>query len=1813
MSGRWSLPNLGLSSSEPKEPDASEKGAPAVTQMKGLADLLSGLEARKENMASSPNSPNKVPSQSVSLLSPRSLLSLEAKKEGIESRPLEAKQEPMPSANKAFDMSRASVIKVNESKPVVPPLPIESGAPIVTPRGLTPAPDSRGLTPVPEARVLDVSSLTVTESRSTTPTPRNGTPVRSAGPITVSSPMDIDAVLKSNAPMSPRKGFEINPEVETDRLLRWEQQTQQVDKEQTELMLQQQRLFREQVSTLSGEALQMRNEIKELARVLKKEQAERSGAIDKVREELEAERMARSNACHELHQQLAQLQSSTEDGLRTSANLVKEQFLVMEKVVRENEASLQQSLSHLDTQLGDEVKARIAGDSQQENLCQKASEALQQLIRKVESQLVEEKKTRLAGDAQQDKALEEKFACLRTNLTELASVTEVVKNNLELESTERTRVDKEMEDKILQSMADLQALKKGLDQEIANRLKGDENTLDFLRQSLESEVREREELRRVTEALSKSLSQEFTTLLETRLATSEALIQQASRELQGQVETEAKARAAAVQDFNEKCAHLRAALAETASDAAFSSLRKDLEREVAERKRGKEAADAASKQLLTDIQSQIEQELKNRVAGDKALEDLLSKSLQNLQNGLENESADRQKCDNFLEEQLTSTKKDIELEIAERRKGHETMEAASKHLASHLQNQIQAELKHRIAADKALEELLSNSVQALKTGLDNETSERQKGDKFLEEQLSSSLQVLKTGLDNETAEREKGDKVLEEQLSNCVQVLKTGLDNETAEREKGDKVLEEQLSNCVQVLKTGLDNETAEREKVDKALEEQLSNCAQVLKTGLDNEAAEREKADKVLEEQLSSSLQVLKTGLDNETAEREKGDKILEDQLSQAATKADLEALKNGLDMEATERGNSDKALQEQFSEQFVQLRPFLEAAATKDELQSLNKSLDEEKEERMNIGKMLQEQFSKMGAMLSEAATKDELQALKNFCDEESAERAKGVKTLEEQFVQALKMTVDNEMKERMNSDKIIEDKILQLRPILAEFASKTELQAVTTKVDEDLLSLNKLLENEMIERANGDEGAATLFKQEMEALIQQMNSQLEQEAKARTASDVELEERFMKLGPLLSETASKAELNGLKEALEGEAAARAEGDKDTLKQQVVETALKELSRALQGQIEQEVNNRIASDDKTMQILAEGLEKAGSECSEIVRAVESTEAKIMQSFTNLLDEEAKLRAAGDQQCLKDLEDKFMQLRPLLSDFAAKADISSLRGEFEDKFVQLHPILAETVSKSDFSALRADVPERISGLRTELEDKFSQFRSILTDFASKSDVSLLRDDLQNEARERAMGDENMMNVMKQESGDRERAHTQITRSLEESHTSISRSLESHLTGYSQGESERGARFMELQSLLDGLTRTMNDEFRTLRNQLESEERARTEGDGSLEKRLVSSYSMHVDSQVKEVDRKVSDLAATMQADQERSLTTFKAELDGEKMARQSEDAMLKKLLREMEDTSAQQLQDLLAKLEIESSSRSKDRESIISECGSKLNDVVMKQSHLEHELVERIKMIIDTVQHEKQQRQSQVEKLESGLQNIPVDVITQQLKDLWAGVESEATQRKAGDETLEKSLHNSLEIVARKQADQDAEWQRSTKRMLDEHSLSHKDEIAKTISALHGKIDDERSNRTRSLTDITEKVVKHEEQFGVLVREMASRGDEASQQCQELMKSLEREKNARMEEHAALRRGYESTASELERNLHTHKQDFEQQLFRSLELRTQELADRHEAMDRKLTVEIERTVEQHNVSFSDMKEKIVSLSKHMDAKVPLF
>mmetsp|Transcript_112766 Transcript_112766/g.205386 ORF Transcript_112766/g.205386 Transcript_112766/m.205386 type:complete len:1727 (-) Transcript_112766:186-5366(-) len=1726
MSGRWSLPNLGLSSSEPKEPDASEKGAPAVTQMKGLADLLSGLEARKENMASSPNSPNKVPSQSVSLLSPRSLLSLEAKKEGIESRPLEAKQEPMPSANKAFDMSRASVIKVNESKPVVPPLPIESGAPIVTPRGLTPAPDSRGLTPVPEARVLDVSSLTVTESRSTTPTPRNGTPVRSAGPITVSSPMDIDAVLKSNAPMSPRKGFEINPEVETDRLLRWEQQTQQVDKEQTELMLQQQRLFREQVSTLSGEALQMRNEIKELARVLKKEQAERSGAIDKVREELEAERMARSNACHELHQQLAQLQSSTEDGLRTSANLVKEQFLVMEKVVRENEASLQQSLSHLDTQLGDEVKARIAGDSQQENLCQKASEALQQLIRKVESQLVEEKKTRLAGDAQQDKALEEKFACLRTNLTELASVTEVVKNNLELESTERTRVDKEMEDKILQSMADLQALKKGLDQEIANRLKGDENTLDFLRQSLESEVREREELRRVTEALSKSLSQEFTTLLETRLATSEALIQQASRELQGQVETEAKARAAAVQDFNEKCAHLRAALAETASDAAFSSLRKDLEREVAERKRGKEAADAASKQLLTDIQSQIEQELKNRVAGDKALEDLLSKSLQNLQNGLENESADRQKCDNFLEEQLTSTKKDIELEIAERRKGHETMEAASKHLASHLQNQIQAELKHRIAADKALEELLSNSVQALKTGLDNETSERQKGDKFLEEQLSSSLQVLKTGLDNETAEREK----------------------------------------------------------VDKALEEQLSNCAQVLKTGLDNE-----------------------------TAEREKGDKILEDQLSQAATKADLEALKNGLDMEATERGNSDKALQEQFSEQFVQLRPFLEAAATKDELQSLNKSLDEEKEERMNIGKMLQEQFSKMGAMLSEAATKDELQALKNFCDEESAERAKGVKTLEEQFVQALKMTVDNEMKERMNSDKIIEDKILQLRPILAEFASKTELQAVTTKVDEDLLSLNKLLENEMIERANGDEGAATLFKQEMEALIQQMNSQLEQEAKARTASDVELEERFMKLGPLLSETASKAELNGLKEALEGEAAARAEGDKDTLKQQVVETALKELSRALQGQIEQEVNNRIASDDKTMQILAEGLEKAGSECSEIVRAVESTEAKIMQSFTNLLDEEAKLRAAGDQQCLKDLEDKFMQLRPLLSDFAAKADISSLRGEFEDKFVQLHPILAETVSKSDFSALRADVPERISGLRTELEDKFSQFRSILTDFASKSDVSLLRDDLQNEARERAMGDENMMNVMKQESGDRERAHTQITRSLEESHTSISRSLESHLTGYSQGESERGARFMELQSLLDGLTRTMNDEFRTLRNQLESEERARTEGDGSLEKRLVSSYSMHVDSQVKEVDRKVSDLAATMQADQERSLTTFKAELDGEKMARQSEDAMLKKLLREMEDTSAQQLQDLLAKLEIESSSRSKDRESIISECGSKLNDVVMKQSHLEHELVERIKMIIDTVQHEKQQRQSQVEKLESGLQNIPVDVITQQLKDLWAGVESEATQRKAGDETLEKSLHNSLEIVARKQADQDAEWQRSTKRMLDEHSLSHKDEIAKTISALHGKIDDERSNRTRSLTDITEKVVKHEEQFGVLVREMASRGDEASQQCQELMKSLEREKNARMEEHAALRRGYESTASELERNLHTHKQDFEQQLFRSLELRTQELADRHEAMDRKLTVEIERTVEQHNVSFSDMKEKIVSLSKHMDAKVPLF
>mmetsp|Transcript_156025 Transcript_156025/g.271450 ORF Transcript_156025/g.271450 Transcript_156025/m.271450 type:complete len:1460 (+) Transcript_156025:91-4470(+) len=1459
MSGRWSLPNLGLSSSEPKEPDASEKGAPAVTQMKGLADLLSGLEARKENMASSPNSPNKVPSQSVSLLSPRSLLSLEAKKEGIESRPLEAKQEPMPSANKAFDMSRASVIKVNESKPVVPPLPIESGAPIVTPRGLTPAPDSRGLTPVPEARVLDVSSLTVTESRSTTPTPRNGTPVRSAGPITVSSPMDIDAVLKNNAPMSPRKGFEINPEVETDRLLRWEQQTQQVDKEQTELMLQQQRLFREQVSTLSGEALQMRNEIKELARVLKKEQAERSGAIDKVREELEAERMARSNACHELHQQLAQLQSSTEDGLRTSANLVKEQFLVMEKVVRENEASLQQSLSHLDTQLGDEVKARIAGDSQQENLCQKASEALQQLIRKVESQLVEEKKTRLAGDAQQDKALEEKFACLRTNLTELASVTEVVKNNLELESTERTRVDKEMEDKILQSMADLQALKKGLDQETANRLKGDENTLDFLRQSLESEVREREELRRVTEALSKSLSQEFTTLLETRLATAEALIQQASRELQGQVE------------------------------------------------------------------------------------------------------------------------------------------------------------------------------------------------------------------------------------------------------------------------------------------------------------------------------------------------------------------ALKNGLDMEATERGNSDKALQERFSEQFVQLRPFLEAAATKDELQSLSKSLDEEKEERMNIGKMLQEQFSKMGAMLSEAATKDELQALKNFCDEESAERAKGVKTLEEQFVQALKMTVDNEMKERMNSDKIIEDKILQLRPILAEFASKTDLQAVTTKVDEDLLSLNKLLENEMIERANGDEGAATLFKQEMEALIQQMNSQLEQEAKARTASDVELEERFMKLGPLLSETASKAELNGLKEALEGEAAARAEGDKDTLKQQVVETALKELSRALQGQIEQEVNNRIASDDKTMQILAEGLEKAGSECSEIVRAVESTEGKIMQSFTNLLDEEAKLRAAGDQQCLKDLEDKFMQLRPLLSDFAAKADISSLRGEFEDKFVQLHPILAETVSKSDFSALRADVPERISGLRTELEDKFSQFRSILTDFASKSDVSLLRDDLQNEARERAMGDENMMNVMKQESGDRERAHTQITRSLEESHTSISRSLESHLTGYSQGESERGARFMELQSLLDGLTRTMNDEFRTLRNQLESEERARTEGDGSLEKRLVSSYSMHVDSQVKEVDRKVSDLAATMQADQERSLTTFKAELDGEKMARQSEDAMLKKLLREMEDTSAQQLQDLLAKLEIESSSRSKDRESIISECGSKLNDVVMKQSHLEHELVERIKMIIDTVQHEKQQRQSQVEKLESGLQNIPVDVITQQLKDLWAGVESEATQRKAGDETLEKSLHNSLEIVARKQADQDAEWQRSTKRMLDEHSLSHKDEIAKTTSALHNKIDDERSNRTRSLTDITEKVVKHEEQFGVLVREMASRGDEASQQCQELMKSLEREKNARMEEHAALRRGYESTASELERNLHTHKQDFEQQLFRSLELRTQELADRHEAMDRKLTVEIERTVEQHNVSFSDMKEKIVSLSKHMDAKVPLF
>jgi len=297
-------------------------------------------------------------------------------------------------------------------------------------------------------------------------------------------------------------------------LLRFEAAAQQVDKDQSEIIHQQWRLFCDQLATLSSKNISIRSEIKDLYRMANQEEAERRASVE---------------------------------GMQVALRASEERIFGM---------------------LEDLCRNQVSGMALEMERAQRIG-----ACKKITDMIEAEKSDRLG-------------AC-----GELASEVNSLRNMLEESLHQQSSMKNEL-------------------QNFRNELKkGDENRLDAVKQELDKARAEREEIAHLTEAMAKTLSQDYTSLVEKRISQTEAF----ARNL---LQDEAKARAAGVTELGNKL------------QSDLERMAADLERESAARTAGDKNAVQEVTSVTADLQQQLEQEKKVRIAGEEEMRKFLTEGLE---------------------------------------------------------------------------------------------------------------------------------------------------------------------------------------------------------------------------------------------------------------------------------------------------------------------------------------------------------------------------------------------------------------------------------------------------------------------------------------------------------------------------------------------------------------------------------------------------------------------------------------------------------------------------------------------------------------------------------------------------------------------------------------------------------------------------------------------------------------------------------------------------------------------------------------------------------------------------------------------------------------------------------------------------------------------------------------------------------------------------------------------------------------------------------------------------------------------------------
>jgi len=386
------------------------------------------------------------------------------------------------------------------------------------------------------------------------------------------------------------------------------------------------------------------------------------------------------------------------------------------------------------------------------------------------------------------------------------------------------------------------------------------------------------------------------------------------------------------------------------------------------------------------------------------------------------------------------------------------------------------------------------------------------------------------------------------------------------------------------------------------------------------------------------------------------------------------------------------------------------LERGTSMDETERLIKWDTAAKQVDIEQSKVRHEQWSmlreQIATITGEAIVMhSELKEIRRSADQEQTERRSAIEAVQV----ALRSSEDRIFG-------ILEEKLEEIR-LLIEALAKT--------LSKDYTSL--------LEKSMSQAEALT------HSLNQDLRNLLAEESTARSSHDVELDEKFVQLRPVLEEVASKADLNVLKKELvrlaadlEREVATRAEGDKHTMNQQLLERTLERMAD-LNKQLEQEVKTRVAGDEQMRDFLKDALVEAGREL----------EAKILQMARSMLEDKTKIYAKGDEEVIKKLQEGLETVVCERTELARtiestheklKAQISTVESGVSSNHNNVKACVADLTAQVDSltSTVQARVAveekllqscrahERLQVQLSEVESRASDMKAIVADLIAK-------------------------------------------------------------------------------------------------------------------------------------------------------------------------------------------------------------------------------------------------------------------------------------------------------------------------------------------------------------------------------------------------------------------------------------------------------------------------------------------------------------